>query len=291
MRSKLYNFLNYFSSVYLERYSSELRVLAYHTVPDSSKFETQIRYLKSEFKIIDIDTLQLALQGKTELSKKSLLITFDDGDFSVYENGLPVLKKYELPAILFVISGLIDTYEGFWWKQIEKYYENEGETYTRARQKANLLKQVPEIERQKYLSKIPTLDCRQLNTKELEELSVNKVAIANHTHTHPMLNNCSDEEIEEELIQVQKRFEKLPFAYFNVFAYPNGNWDHRTEKLIQNKGISVAFLFNHELNKKSLNPLRISRIAVNTNDDLPEFKVKVSGLHSRILSLKKSLST
>ena len=291
MRSKLYNFLNYFSSVYLGCYSSELRVLAYHTVPDSVKFESQIRFLISQFNIIDIDTLQLAMNGKTELPEKSLLITFDDGDFSVYQKGLPVLKKYKLPAVLFVITNLIDTYKDFWWKQIERYYENQGKTYATARQKVNLLKQVPEIDRQKYLSTIPSTECRQLSTEELEELSQNRIAIANHTHTHPMLNNCSSVEVEEELNEVKKKFEKWSFSYFNVFAYPNGNWDHRTENLIKNKGVSIAFLFDHQLNKSNVNPLRISRIAVNTDDDLPEFRVKVSGLHSRIFSLKKSLST
>ncbi|CAL66971.1 polysaccharide deacetylase family protein [Christiangramia forsetii] len=291
MRSTLYNFLDHFSSIYLKRHSSKLRVLAYHTVPDNVKFEEQIQFLISEYNIISIDTLQLVLNGKTQLPEKPLIITFDDGDFSVYKKGLPVLKKYQLPAILFIITDLINTQENFWWKQIEKHYQDQGKTYLEARKKVNSLKQVPERERQKYLSKIPPVEYRQLSTEELEELSVNRVAIANHTHTHPMLNNCSNEEIEEELNQVQTRFEKLTFAYFNVFAYPNGNWDHRTEKLIQSKGISVAFLFDHQLNKKSLNPLRISRIAVNTDDDLPEFKVKVSGLHSRVLSLKKSLST
>ena len=290
MRSVLYIFLDHFSSVYLKRYSSKLRVLAYHTVPDSLKFEEQIQFLVSEFNIIDIEILQLVLEGKAQLPEKPLLITFDDGDFSVFQNGLPVLKKYKLPAILFVITGLINTEKSFWWTQIEEYFLDQGKTYNEAREKVNYLKQMPEAERRKYLSTIPTVDYRQLNDKELEELSENGIAIANHTHTHPMMDKCSNEEIEVELNMVQKIFKQFAFSYYKVFAYPNGNWDHRTENLIRSKGVSTAFLFDHKLNLGKIHPLRISRIAVNTDDALPEFKVKVSGLHSKILSLKKSLS-
>ena len=265
-------------------------MLAYHTVPDSSKFEKQVKFLISNYNIIDVDTLQLAIKNKSKLPKKSLLITFDDGDISVYQNALPVLKKYNLPAVVFVITSLIGTYKGFWWNQVEKYYEYQGKTFKEARQKVNILKNISESERREYLSTIPTIEWRQLKIKELQEMSENGVSIANHTHTHPMMNNCSSYEMKEELNKVENLFRKWYFPKYEVFAYPNGNWNRQTENVIRDAGISTAFLFDHQLNSEPINPLRISRIAVATDDALPEFKVKVSGLHTSILALKKSLS-
>lgn len=288
MRSKLYKFLNQFSTLFLKSSPTKLRVLAYHTVPDASKFEKQINYLKSNFNIIDIKSLELAFKGKMRLPEKALLITFDDGDYSLYEKGLPILKRYDIPAVVFIISGLIETNKAFWWKTVETYYKQQGKTYAEARKKVNVLKQSSETDRRKYLANIPILQQRQLNIKELNEFEDNNITIANHTHTHPMVNNCSIEQLKDELDKVQNSFREWGFSGFDIFAYPNGNWDIKTETYIRSR-INIAFLFDHKLNSFPINPMRISRIKVDTFDDLSEFKVKVSGIHPKLLEVKQSL--
>jgi poly-beta-1,6-N-acetyl-D-glucosamine N-deacetylase len=290
MRSQLYNFLDQFSSIYLNNHPLNFRVLAYHTVPDALKFDKQIQYLVSNYNIVDIETLLNSIEKREKLPDNSILITFDDGDFSVYKNGLPVLKKYNLPAVLFIITDLIETSKAFWWKQVEAYYKSQDKTYSEARQKVNYLKNISEKERKKYLSTLPGFNQRQLKVKELKEMSQNGFAIANHTHTHPMINNCTIKEMEAEFDKVQEKFDEWNFSHFNIFAYPNGNWSDETENYIRSRGIKIAFLFNHQLNPITINPLRISRISVDATEALPEFRAKVSGLHPKLLSLRKSLN-
>jgi hypothetical protein len=71
---------------------------------------------------------------------------------------------------------------------------------------------------------------------------------------------------------------------YKWFAFPNGNYDRRQEFLLEEAEISLAFLFDHKLNKKRIHPLRVSRIRVNTYDPMPEFKVRLSGLHSFLMA-------
>jgi peptidoglycan/xylan/chitin deacetylase (PgdA/CDA1 family) len=257
-------------------------------VNEPEKFEAQVKYLIEKFNIISLTDLQDHLFNNKDLPPRPLLITFDDGDISVLQNGLPILKKYKLPSVLFVITQLIDSENMFWCRQVEAVFKNKGKSYQEARQKIMLLKKKPNSERLKYLDSLEAVKCRQLTSDELHVLQNDKMFIGNHTHTHPMINNCTEFEIEQELEKVKTLFQKWNLEGYPIFAYPNGNWDAKSEKILVKNGVQLAFLFDHQINKKSIDPLRISRITVDSDTEINEFKVKVSGLHSKILSLKNS---
>lgn len=290
MRNKLYNLLNMVAGLLPK--NNGLRVLAYHTVPNPDNFEKQLKYLNKNFSIISIEQLQDFFIEKKPLPKNPLLISFDDGDISVYENGFPLLSKHQLPAVIFVITGLIDTVRTFWCRWVELVYEKEGKEYLEARKQVNYLKTIPEKERKAYVKTLPVVSSVQLTSNHLQELQKNHVFIGNHTHTHPMINNCEEEEIVEEMNAVRSKFKDLNFEEnFSIFAYPNGNWEPESEKVLVDEGIKMAFLFDHQLNKdlSKINPMRISRIRVNSDEELSEFKVKVSGFHSKILNIRQNL--
>lgn len=289
MRSFIYFLLSGFNSFFPNLNKNPLRVLAYHTVPDSHQFEKQIKYLKSKYNLIDIDQLSNHLYKSIALPENPLLITFDDGDVSVIEKGLPVLKRYRIPSVLFVITGLIDSSNAFWWKRVEEVFKEEGKTYLEARQQVRQLKNISNREREDYLDKLNQINSLQLTINQLKEMEKEGISIANHTHTHPMINKCTNAEIEKELDLARSKFEEWALNGYSVFAYPNGNWDNRTENILKKKGIKMAFLFDHRINKKPINPLRISRIMVDTNTELNEFKAKVSGVHSGFRDLKNKL--
>ena len=287
MRKFFYLFLSVFHKIFGFWFRHNLRVLAYHTVTSPEKFEEQLMFLESNFSIIDIHQLRDFLFHNKELPKKPLLITFDDGDISVLEKGLPLLQKYELPSVLFVITGLINTSKTVWWRRVEKSYEGNAKSYPEARAMVKRLKELPNQERENYLRNIEFSESRQLTEDQLQFLQSSRMFIGNHTHTHPMLNKCNDSEITEEFQAVKAGFEKWKLPGYSTFAYPNGNWDRRTETLLKENGIEIAFLFDHSLNDKKIHSLRISRIAVDAHLELPEFKVKVSGLHPLLLRLKR----
>lgn len=288
MRALIYLFLACFNSIYHQFTRNSLRVLAYHTVPDKGKFRKQIKYLNKNFRIISLPQLQELLLDKTPMPKNCLIITFDDGDVSVLTNGLPVLSEYKLPSVLFIITRLIDSSETFWPRWVEKIFKIEGKSYSEARNKINQLKKVSNFEREKYLKTLEQIDSPQLTSIELKLMESKGVFIGNHTHTHPMINKCSESEIKNELNQVNKKFAQWSLSGYPVFAYPNGNWDERTEDILKDEGIKLAFLFDHRLAAPPVNPLRISRIMVDADSDINEFKVKVSGFHSYLMKLKNN---
>ena len=140
MRSGFYWFISLFQGAFAFFYRKRLKILAYHKVPDTTKFENQISYLKSNYNVISIQDVLDLLLDKKPLPINSIMITFDDGDISVLENGFPVLKKYNVPSCLFVITQLINSNQEVWIKMVEFQEISKGRSYGEARKKVNYFK-------------------------------------------------------------------------------------------------------------------------------------------------------
>ncbi len=255
-----------------------MKVLAYHTFKNVY-FSKHLEYLKNKHSFL-----------KDDILKNKLLITIDDGHISFYENAFPILKQYQIPAILYIIPSLINTEQPFWWDEVVYYLGNENGASALKR-----LKEIPNQQRLTYLEELrnssdkPTLKQQQLTVQQLKEMQEAGILIANHSFTHPMFDQCTEEELRSELIQTKAFFEKHHLKGYEYFAYPNGNYNELAEKVLKEEGVKYAFLFDHQVNKREINPLRISRLSV--NDDTPLWKLRfiLSGWHSKVLPLRKRI--
>lgn len=265
-----------------------MKVLGFHTVSDIKNFENLILYIKSKYNVVDAEEFEkIFFKGKKV--SNPLLITFDDGDRSIYENAFPILIKHQIPAIIFVVTELIDTSKPFWWDEIEYYLDSPS-----GRKKVWEVKTWSNSDREKYLktlrlnSKKAPLVYPQLSITDLNEMQSAGITIANHSHTHPMLDQCTSQEIEKEILCSMKFLDKKGF-HGNIFAYPNGNYSLTAENILRNKGIKLAFRFDHRINDRNINPLQISRLIVNDTTPLWKLKFILSGWHTRILPLTKRI--
>ena len=59
---------------------------------------------KKHYRTINCDEFYLWRIGKIKLPKRTVLITFDDGNKLAIEKSLPVLKKYKMKATYFIIG-------------------------------------------------------------------------------------------------------------------------------------------------------------------------------------------
>ncbi len=286
LRVFFYKALASISFVGKKRYRNHLRVLAYHDVKDSLMFLKQLEYLKAEYNIISLKTVESHIINNEPLPKDSLLITFDDGDYSVLEKGLPIIKSLKIPAILFIITELIGTTKDFWWERVTKSFKVNNHSNLELEKELKHLKCIKNSQRIKELENLKPSFKNQLSLSQLEELMSGGISIANHSDSHPIFNRCTDAEISLELKKSRSFFQTLEYGYYNVFAYPNGNFDQNSESILIKEGIRLAFLFDHKINLKNINPMRISRIRVNSDSPFEEFIAKVSGLHSLVFNKK-----
>lgn len=53
-------------------------------------------------------------------SRRSIVITFDDGYANNLHNAKPLLERYDIPATVFVASGYVESEREFWWDELER---------------------------------------------------------------------------------------------------------------------------------------------------------------------------
>jgi len=89
-------------------------------------FESQLAFLKREgYQVITMDQLLGFLEFTDQLPKKSVVITIDDEQDTVLDIAYPVLKKYGLPATLFIRADLIGKNDALTWPEV-RYLSSEG---------------------------------------------------------------------------------------------------------------------------------------------------------------------
>ena len=92
-------------------------ILCYHNLGPQSKgrlllggpqFEQQMRYLKAEgYRVISLADFIEWMEGKRQLPKRSVVLTFDDGYRAFREFAYPVLKELGFTATLFVYTDYV----------------------------------------------------------------------------------------------------------------------------------------------------------------------------------------
>ena len=92
-------------------------ILAYHMVGDYQskfipamsihRFQKEIEYLHAHYEIIPLSDLVHKLNEKKNINR-CIAITFDDGFADNYTIAYPALKRYDIPATIFLLPEHID---------------------------------------------------------------------------------------------------------------------------------------------------------------------------------------
>ncbi|TVQ99142.1 MAG: hypothetical protein EA399_08735 [Desulfovibrionales bacterium] len=87
--------------------ASSITVFMFHTV-EPQTFEAQLKYLqRNHYQVLDADQLYMFLQERVPLRSPGVMLTFDDGERSLYQTAYPLLKKYSMKAVAFLVPGRI----------------------------------------------------------------------------------------------------------------------------------------------------------------------------------------
>jgi peptidoglycan/xylan/chitin deacetylase (PgdA/CDA1 family) len=87
---------------------------------DMYNFEHDLQFLRRNFTIIDFDTLQEIQEGIRDIDTDVAIITFDDGDLSMYAIAFPLLKEFNIKATFFLVSDYVGQVGYMSWKQAKE---------------------------------------------------------------------------------------------------------------------------------------------------------------------------
>lgn len=86
----------------------------------AAAFAQQLDWLaRNDYRVIPLGQLGAFLEGRLALPKRSVVITIDDGYESVHRIALPLLRKYDFSATLFVYTDFIGAADALSWSQLQ----------------------------------------------------------------------------------------------------------------------------------------------------------------------------
>lgn len=92
---------------------ASVSILCYHEVDRAGdsfavshqRLESQLKYMKDQgYHFVSLDEYIRYTKGEIQLPEKSVMVTFDDGYRSFYTKVYPLLKKYQIPGMLAIVS-------------------------------------------------------------------------------------------------------------------------------------------------------------------------------------------
>lgn len=281
-----------------------LTVFMYHSVIERkdpffpgvllSQFEQQMKYLREHWAPVSEAQIVDFYKNNAPLPDGAACVTFDDGYKDVITLALPVLKKYSIPAILFIPSEPVQNDDMLWTGEVAVMFKNtsatslafeiDGRAYHYVwrddieksvvmRELKADLKQVSDRARHNALESVRTqlgqVDDHQrrdylVNELDMKVLYESHVAIASHTVTHPILSQVSKEQAEYEVRECRDYLSAMGFPQ-RSFCYPNGqaeDYSDTTLKVLQDAGYEIAFTTIEGVNTAATNPLELRRIHV-----------------------------
>jgi peptidoglycan/xylan/chitin deacetylase (PgdA/CDA1 family) len=253
------------------------RVIMYHRfgpqAPSISTedLETHLRYVRESFNPLRLDTLLGMLRAGERPPPRAVVLTVDDGYRDFLEVAYPLLRRYEVPATVFVVSGLLRGNFWLWLDRLRYALEQapdpdfnvtgpDGPVRLRldspeARFKAwdqimtRCLRLSPQ-ERDAYVAACvaatgvsvpaaPTGKFAPLSREDILQMDSRLVEIGSHTRTHPILSRCSGAEITSEIAGSKAEIEAILGRSVSTFCYPNGlagDFDRRCERAVDEAG-------------------------------------------------------
>jgi len=224
-----------------------LAILGYHKIgpaPDGwetwfyvpqATFVGHLAYLKEDgWQVLDAAAFLRGLAEPDGLPERAALITFDDGYRSILDYGLPELRLFGYPAVMFVPTAFIGGHNDF-------DAENEPQEAV-------------------------------CGWEELRELERCGVSVQSHGMSHRAFSGLSPAEQEQELLRSRATLEDGLGKPVEVFSYPYGDCGPEpgaARRVLERTGYRAACLYGGGPHRVPVaDPYRLARLAVGPDTDL-----------------------
>jgi peptidoglycan/xylan/chitin deacetylase (PgdA/CDA1 family) len=299
-----------------KRQSRNVQILIYHRVNDEYDpffpavaidiFAKQMEFLSSHFNILPLeDTIDM--MRRNDIPPNAIVITFDDGYRDNYLNAYPILKKFSIPATIFLTTGMINSRKVLWHDQVFSAFRETREPFlmeygahivkyplrtlaeklVAQTQVINFLKSLDEREKSLLIDdliKKLKVECRKdennlmLTWDQVKVMYRCGISFGSHTVSHPILSKVPVDKMREEIIGSKITIEEHLGVPIKTFAYPNGSksdFTNTTKKILKDAGYICALttIFGDNEHDQDMFELRRGRPWEN---HLPSFAAKLN---------------
>jgi peptidoglycan/xylan/chitin deacetylase (PgdA/CDA1 family) len=290
---------------------SKFGILCYHRVGtegvplfsrlDPRVFEAQMRYVRKHYRLVSVGQLCREIENGDEV-KPSLAITFDDGYRDLYTYAFPVLRKYEIPATIYLIARSMETGESPWYDRIFVALDHApgssievqmdlvrqfALTSVAARRQAAweivcFLRTISDADRRRWCLAFETtmkapqskLEERMLDWNRVRSMQASGISFGAHTMTHPSVAQVEAASLAEELKASRSLLEAGLDAPVEDFAYPFGKLSDClsvSDGYLAQCGYRSAVTTIEGINARGANLFRLNRMQIGDDRSLSLF--------------------
>ncbi len=251
-------------------------VLLYHRIANDpinsqllavspQNFEGHLKELAENYNVVPLVKFIEQIR-RNQLKPNTVAITFDDGYADNLINALPILEKYNLPATVFITTGMIGSDREFWWDAMERIFmanyplpntlsitDSQGLLKWNITTPQNRIKAWDELCRLLRVQPVTKIDQiidpllvwaglplvgrnshLVMNQKQLLELaSCPLIEIGSHTVTHSKLSELTLKGQSFQILMSKRQLELTIQKPVWLFSYPYGSKDDFTEETKQ----------------------------------------------------------
>jgi len=300
-------------------HSDRYYYLNYDRGQDAIEFANQIKVISSLFEVVDLETFIEIITGKRKPGRHTALLTFDDADSEFLMQAFPVLKRFNLPSVVYTPTDFVDTDRRFWHLRVSNAVENLNEelwekiksdtdgipesirsiisnadissvaakTKT-CQQVVNTLNHFKQNEIDTILDRVEDITSRRytlgiecLSWDDHRMLSTQGVRFDSHTVNHRKLGELTPEEIRLELLESKIELEKQLDMEVLSICYPAGSYNETVVEIAPQCGYSVGFTTKPGLCKYPIEGKELF--------ELPRFVIYGREIHEIELDIGKRL--
>ncbi len=229
----------------------QVRILMYHALVERhepyqaavhvevARFAEQMAWLAaSGHRVIALAEVPAVLAGAAESAPPAVVLTFDDGYYSLLHHARPILARYGFPATLFLTTDAVG----------EASYAGQGE----------------------FARSAPVGD-RPLSWPELRELQAAGWAIEAHGCSHRALAGLPPPALAGELRGSWAAIARQLSYEPRYLAFPYGSYDRHTLRALTAAGYQAGFSVHGGPATPASDPRRLPRLELTATCELAEF--------------------
>jgi peptidoglycan/xylan/chitin deacetylase (PgdA/CDA1 family) len=293
-----------------------LPILMYHRIADAGEgpglhpgliscrpedFESQMEYIARRHRPVSMEELLRIRTRHEALPRNAVMLTFDDGyrDFGLH--AWPVLKRWGLPATLFVPTAYPDNPRAaFWWDHlysaiVDTKSDHVDTAFGRLSLKSRrqrllaygmLRRQVLESDHQSATQLVTDITQRLgrpegtnavLSWSEIAEMVREGLTVAAHSRSHARLDRLKPRQLEGELVGSYDDLRRILGTAPPAFAYPGGHFDKSVINAARAAGFLVAYTTRRGVNDLgSANWMELKRINVGRRSTLSLLRAQMA---------------
>ena len=319
----------------LGRFDNSLTILTFHRVVTEEEkkqslnkpmmitedqFDSLLKAVRQYGHPISLNDAVQGIREGSSFKPGTVAITFDDGYYDFYVRAFPLLKDYDIPATMFLTTGVIgDQKEYLWWDEFDYYARSCREIPGRAddgftgglEKVLQCIEQLPVgrtecseavirealhrvsvEERNRFIERMrsalpkdrprPQLMLSWDNVREMSGF----VAFENHTVSHHLLNRLDSQSIRDEITGASERIEQETNTKCHGMAYPAGVFTPAVSAIAGECGIEYAVTTRFANNSANANLMSLDRkdagyLFIENRIEPSYYKVTVSGVLDR----------